>query len=93
LNPAWRETHVRLLFTHQWTATTTFTQQAVIKANITSNKVPLLKSLEPGRMGMYMNEAYANEVNFQESFWGANYPMLYQIKTKKHPTDLFIVQK
>jgi hypothetical protein len=93
LNPAWRETLVHLLFTRQWTATTTFAQQAVIKANITSDEVPLLKSLEPGRMGAYMNEADADEANFQESFWGANYATLYEIKKKRDPTDLFIVRK
>ena len=93
LNPAWRTTVVHLLFIRQWTANTTFAQQAVIKANITNNEVPILKSFEPGKMGAYLNEADANEPNFQQSFWGSNYVELYAIKAARDPNGLFISRK
>ena len=93
LNPAWRETVVHLLFTRQWTADTTFQQQAVITANITDDEVPILKSFEPGQMGAYLNEADANETNFQQSFWGSNYAKLFTIKSIRDPTGVFISRK
>ena len=93
LNPSWRNTVVHLLFTRQWTADTTFAQQAIIKANITNNEVPILKSFEPDQMGAYLNEADANEPNFQTSFWGSNYPKLFAIKSARDPNGLFISRK
>jgi hypothetical protein len=93
VNPAWRKTVVHLLFTRQWTADTTFAEQAVIKANITNNEVPILKSFEPGQMGAYLNEADANETDFQESFWGSNYLKLYAIKNVWDPNGVFISRK
>jgi hypothetical protein len=93
LNPAWRKTVVHLLFTRQWTANSTVSQQAVIKANITKDQVPILKSFEPGQMGAYLNEADANETGFQQSFWGENYAKLYAIKAARDPQGLFISRK
>ena len=93
LNPAWREAVVHLLFTRQWTADTTFQQQAVITTNITNNEVPILKSFEPGRMGAYLNEADANEVGFQQSFWGSSYETLFAIKSIWDPSGVFITRK
>ena len=93
LNSAWRTTVVHLLFARQWTATTTIADQAVIKSNITNVEVPVLKSFEPGKMGAYLNEADANEPNFQQSFWGANYLKLFAIKSAWDPNGLFISRK
>ncbi|EJP63436.1 FAD binding domain-containing protein [Beauveria bassiana ARSEF 2860] len=39
--------------------------------------------------GAYLNEASIFEPNFQDSFWGTNYPRLAQIKTKVDPHDVF----
>lgn len=93
LNPAWRETMVHVLFTRFMSPDMTFEEQDAIATNITRQEVPLFKSLEPGRMGAYMNEADANEVEFQQSFWGENYPRLRAIKASRDPNDLFIVRK
>lgn len=92
LNPAWREAAIHLLFTTHWDADTTFSQQGEIAADITDNKVAILRSLEPG-MGAYVNEADANEVNFQQSFWGGNYETLYNIKKRRDPHGMFIARK
>ncbi|KAL3450831.1 hypothetical protein BJX65DRAFT_322349 [Aspergillus insuetus] len=92
LNPAWRDTIVHLLFTRQWFPDTPFEEQAIIQANITNYQVPSLKALEPGKMGAYVNEADANEIDFQKSFWGPTYPFLYAIKKARDPQGLFIVR-
>jgi Berberine and berberine like len=33
-------------------------------------------------------QAYPNEPNFQEAFWGDNYPRLLEIKKKVDPWDV-----
>lgn len=93
LNPAWRDTMVHVLFTRLMSPDMTFEEQDAIAANITRHEVPIFKSLEPGKMGAYLNEADANEVEFQQSFWGENYPRLRAIKASRDPNDLFIVRK
>lgn len=93
LNPAWREAAIHLLFTKRCDADTTFAQQAEIAADITHNKVAILRSLEPDTMGAYVNEADANEVDFQQSFWGDSYETLYRIKKQRDPAGLFITRK
>lgn len=93
LNPAWRETMLHLTIGHFMSPNMTFDEQEEITANITDREVPLLDSLESGKMGAYLNEADANESNFQQSFWGTNYPRLLAIKNSRDPDDLFIVRK
>jgi hypothetical protein len=41
--------------------------------------------------GAYLNEAHWSEPNWQQAFWGTNYPRLAQIKTKYDPNGLFWV--
>jgi len=43
--------------------------------------------------GAYGNEADPAEPNYQQSFWGANYPRLVQIKNEWDPTGLFFVNR
>ncbi|UNI19290.1 hypothetical protein JDV02_005483 [Purpureocillium takamizusanense] len=51
-------------------------------------------SFEPMRLldtqsGSYMNEAFLFEKNWQQSFWGDNYPRLLSIKRDVDPSDVF----
>ena len=48
----------------------------------------LLRDATPGA-GTYSNEADFHEPDWQESFWGTNYPKLLSIKRKYDPTGLF----
>jgi FAD/FMN-containing dehydrogenase len=41
--------------------------------------------------GSYSNEGYYFEENWQEQFWGSNYPQLLEVKKKYDPTNLFHV--
>ncbi|OJD15980.1 hypothetical protein AJ78_03812 [Emergomyces pasteurianus Ep9510] len=90
LNPAWRKALVHITFGYSWPSSTPFHEQQKVYEKITKVGVPILKELEPGRMGAYLNEADSHESNFQESFWGENYKRLYAIKRKWDPTGLFI---
>lgn len=93
LNPAWRDTILHVMVNHYMSADMTFEQIKSFEANITNQESPLLKSLEPGEMGAYMNEADADEPDFQQSFWGTRYARLRKIKARRDPHDLFIVRK
>ena len=55
---------------------------------LTNVYVEALRELAPDS-GAYVNEADPNEPNFQETFWGANYPRLLEIKRHVDPTDVF----
>jgi hypothetical protein len=93
LNPGWRDALVHLLFVRRWNTSTTAKEQAELSMSITNHELPILNDLEQGRMGAYMNEADANEPNFQKSFWGHNYERLYAVKQHSDPDGLFIVRK
>ncbi|OJD16887.1 hypothetical protein AJ78_02985 [Emergomyces pasteurianus Ep9510] len=92
LNPAWRKSLIHLFLTRGWYGHKGFNEQKEIQDDITSRQGPILKSLEPGRMGAYLNEANSQEPNFQHEFWGKNYRRLHAIKRRYDPFDLFITR-
>jgi hypothetical protein len=92
VNPAWRKTALHITWRRSWTADATLEEIQAVQSQITEVDVPLIKSLEP-HMGAYLNEADANEVDFQESFWGHNYARLQEIKRKWDHSDLFISRR
>ena len=50
----------------------------------------VIRAVTPGA-GSYVNEADYFEPDWQDSFWGGNYPRLRDIKRKYDPTNLFRV--
>lgn len=50
----------------------------------------LVRALAPGG-GSYANEADYFEPDWQQSFWGANYPRLLEVKQRYDPANLFCV--
>jgi len=92
LNPAWRKTATHITFGAVWNFNTPMAVQKSIAEQITNVAVPKLKVLEPGAMGAYLNEADANEADWQQTFWGVNYPRLYKMKQKWDPEGLFITR-
>lgn len=56
--------------------------------NLHKNVLGPLQKITPGG-GAYGNEADVSEVNWQQSFWGENYPRLLQLKQKYDPNMLF----
>ncbi|KAK2762248.1 hypothetical protein FQN54_001258 [Arachnomyces sp. PD_36] len=92
INPAWRKTICHEIITRGWSEKQSLAEQKAIQDDVLNVVVPTLKSLEPGEMGAYVNEANANEPDFQEAFWGENYERLYQIKQEWDPHGLFIAR-
>ncbi|EYE99203.1 uncharacterized protein EURHEDRAFT_408468 [Aspergillus ruber CBS 135680] len=94
LNPAWRKTLLHAVIRRNWSPNATVQEQKAVRENLTNVELLILQSVEGlGIMGAYLNEADADERNFQESFWGANYPRLYDIKQKWDPLGLFNARK
>ncbi|KAF4472924.1 FAD FMN-containing isoamyl alcohol oxidase [Fusarium albosuccineum] len=94
LHPIWRKALLHIVLARGWDADATVAVQQEVQRNLTEVEVPILKSLEPGEGGgAYLNEADGYEENFQDSFWGSNYPRLYELKQKLDPENLFIVRR
>jgi FAD/FMN-containing dehydrogenase len=53
-----------------------------------SAAMAILRAITPGA-GSYVNETDYFEPDWQQSFWGENYPRLLEIKRKYDPTGLF----
>jgi hypothetical protein len=86
VNPAWRKALVHTEVSVSWQP---FDAAAKAKGEdlLTNTYVAALRKLAPD-MGAYMNEADPNEPNWQEAFWGSNYPRLLEIKRRVDPDDV-----
>lgn len=94
LHPVWRKALVHFLVLRSWDNEATIEEQQTVQRNLTEVEVPILKALDPApNGGAYLNEADGHEEGFQDSFWGTNYPRLYQLKQKWDPKNLFIVRR
>lgn len=60
------------------------TANYVARQTVTNVLVPALAALTPNGAA-YLNEADSNEPNWQETFYGSNYPRLLSIKQKYDP--------
>lgn len=59
---------------------------------MTRDWVPILiRMIGESDSGAYSNEADVWEPDFQQAFFGTNYPRLLQVKKLYDPNDLFIV--
>ncbi|KAH8881334.1 FAD-binding domain-containing protein [Thozetella sp. PMI_491] len=92
VNPAWRRAVTHIAWGTSWGHNATLAEQKVFTDRLTYQQSPLMKALEPD-MGAYLNEADPGEINFQQSFWGANYPRLLKVKRKWDPRALFITRR
>ncbi|PLN85699.1 hypothetical protein BDW42DRAFT_160435 [Aspergillus taichungensis] len=89
LHKGWRSAAV-LLVGNRLFGPSLHEQQAVQK-RITNVEGPVLYSLKPSPVAMYLNEADPHLENWQEWFWGDKYARLRDIKRKWDPDSLFIV--
>ncbi|KAE9409751.1 FAD-binding domain-containing protein [Gymnopus androsaceus JB14] len=84
--PAWRNAvwHVVVGTGFTWNSTDEDKIAAFEEAN---NFTETLISVAPDS-GAYMNEANVYEPNYEQTFWGDNYPQLLAIKQKYDPSSL-----
>ena len=81
-----------MIVDNSWEDSATIPQ---VQSNLTMFKriqLPIIEQLTGPNAGAYSNEADSLEDDFQNTFFGPNYPRLSAIKTKYDPTDLFIVK-
>lgn len=64
-----------------------FTANREAQQTVTNVLVPALADLTPNGAA-YLNEADFNEPNWQETFYGSNYPRLLSIKRKYDPQGI-----
>ncbi|KAJ7605564.1 FAD-binding domain-containing protein [Roridomyces roridus] len=86
VNPAWYNSLWHVAIGKTWDFNTTAAEIEGKYKNLTAvaSGLRLLAPLS----GAYVNEADVFEPNWQESFWGSNYPRLLAIKTKYDPDHL-----
>ncbi|CAI7612151.1 unnamed protein product [Penicillium glandicola] len=87
VNPAWRPALWHTLMTGGWTDELSVQNETnLLEAWL--DTVEPLKRLTPGG-GCYLNEGHYLEPEWQETFFGSNYPELLRIKKKYDPTHFF----
>ena len=84
--PAWRETYSHVLVPVGWDPLDAATQSAQV--NGLKGYTQALKDLAPNT-GAYVSESDPTTEDFQETFWGANYPRLFAIKEIYDPEGVF----
>ncbi|KAI0896945.1 FAD binding domain protein [Annulohypoxylon nitens] len=86
-NPVWRES-LFLAFLGTMYDRLNMTANLVGQQTVTHVLDPALEKLTPGG-GAYLNEADFNQPNWQEVFYGPNYPKLLAIKKIYDPNGIF----
>ena len=84
--PPWRSTYAHVLVPVGWTPLDS-TAEAIQTSSLKSY-TQALKSLAPNT-GAYVSEADPTEEEWQQDFWGENYPRLLAVKEKWDPQGVF----
>jgi len=87
-NPAWRKTVTHFILPGLWSSNATWAQIQNVSETITNDWMVKWRAVSPGA-GSYLSEADINEPDFQQSFFGTNYPKLYALKQELDPYGLF----
>ncbi|KAJ4305798.1 hypothetical protein N0V90_001330 [Kalmusia sp. IMI 367209] len=88
VNPAWRDVLLFAIMFVTWNATDSTDYVTQLSRNVTYEWNPRWKALTPGS-GTYLSEADYIEPGWQESFHGAKYGRLLEIKRKWDPEGVF----
>ncbi|KAF2129387.1 hypothetical protein P153DRAFT_403119 [Dothidotthia symphoricarpi CBS 119687] len=89
VNPAFRNEASMVIIVNSITDTSAAGYKAA-NAILTNDLIGGLRKVSPAG-GSYANEAEISEPDWQNAFWGKNYPRLLTIKKQYDPTDLFYV--
>jgi hypothetical protein len=90
VNPAFRNEASQLIIVKAVNGNATADELKAAGDDLTYNIMGPLKDASPDG-GAYNNEANVGEVDWQDAFWGENYPRLLEAKKKWDPTELFYV--
>ncbi|KAI0392954.1 hypothetical protein F5Y17DRAFT_467215 [Xylariaceae sp. FL0594] len=85
--PAWRKTAIQLILSASWDWTVPRTEMERRESVIANQLIPRLIEITPGS-GSYLNEANFKQVDWQDAFFGPNYPRLLSIKKKYDPCGI-----
>jgi FAD/FMN-containing dehydrogenase len=85
--PQWRDSMVQVSLTLPWSFEAPFADMVAEQDRITNEIQPVIEAATPGA-GAYMNEADFQQPDFQDTFFGVNYPKLLDIKKKYDPHNL-----
>ncbi|CAO3564949.1 unnamed protein product [Mortierella alpina] len=91
VHPAWRKALVNVVFTGRWNNDASYETRQRIARRMTSS-TDILRDLLP-ESGAYFNEADPDEPDWQQAFFGSNYPRLKRIKDAVDPMGLFVCHK
>jgi FAD/FMN-containing dehydrogenase len=90
VNPGWRTALLHMVCTQAWDDTTSDAIQRSLATQV-SLRAQMLNGLSDGLpSSCYMNEADPNDVNWKETYFGANYDRLKSIKETVDPNGLFV---
>lgn len=90
VNPAFRTEASQLIIINRVGADAGPEEIKIAGENLTYGIMGPLRDATPAG-GAYNNEADVGEPDWQDAFWGENYPRLLEIKKKWDPTSLFYV--
>lgn len=90
VNPAFRNEASFLILSAKVAEDATPEELHKASQTLTFDIVGRLRALSP-EGGAYLNEADVNEQDWQQSFFGDNYPKLLEVKKKLDPRELFYV--
>ncbi|RBQ82438.1 hypothetical protein VDGD_09255 [Verticillium dahliae] len=85
--PQWRDSIVQVSLTLPWDFEAPFEEMVALQDRITDEVQPVIEAVTPGA-GAYMNEADFQQPDWQETFFGENYPELLRIKNNLDPEGL-----
>ncbi|KAF7375909.1 FAD-binding domain-containing protein [Mycena sanguinolenta] len=87
VNPGWRKALHHVIFATGWTSSTPLAIRDDLRQTLTA-QTALLEPFNDG-LGAYLNEADRNDPDWPQSFWGANYERLLEMKHKFDPLGVF----
>ena len=88
VQPALQEAFLSLIITALWTWDQPWDEAAALQDEYTNVIRPVLEAATPGA-DAYINEANWQQPDWQDTFYGANYPRLRTIKSVYDPKDVF----
>ncbi|ETS73449.1 hypothetical protein PFICI_15054 [Pestalotiopsis fici W106-1] len=85
--PGWRSSLMTCLIQQSWDFNVPREEMLLRQAKLTDVVMPEIEAATPGG-GAYLNEASFQQSDWQQTFYGANYPQLMAVKSKYDPETL-----